>query len=487
MKEPHNLAGQAGQAGLARIASFLSLLSVFLAYFFTIALLGFSIPAYRGVTGILAMFNFAGTALGAVLCPAFLPVPGREKPLPLSVGFIILVILPQFIIRSLGVEVWLGSFPALVISTLCSGMLCPLSYGLFFLTGSCRRTGGKKPVSLLFALAMAAGILALYFSVPLLEKSGLAVDPLRTMNFLLAVIKWLGTAAGVFSVMCVMLMRNEKGKMIKEGSGTTDWPRAGRLAGISVVFYIINAAVEMRMFPLFHYAGDPFRVSIMAVAVALVAFGFLAMGSMERFLRWFLPCAAVLFILLPCLLLFNEYPRFLMAMSTLLAVLRYSLWAVLTVAVVECYSGGFWFYGFASVIYFTNIFSYAGPIISRVLPRGTEFTVFFIGILAALFLLLVVRVLRPKAQKTEVIILPPVSSPAIMDIFKANGLSGREIDIASLMVNEGLNSNEIAEKIFLAPITVRKHASNIYRKFGVNDRTEFMAAVMKMRNEKGRE
>jgi len=81
--------------------------------------------------------------------------------------------------------------------------------------------------------------------------------------------------------------------------------------------------------------------------------------------------------------------------------------------------------------------------------------------------------------------LQSVSSPAIMDIFQANGLTDREIDIASLMVNEGLNCNEIAEKIFLASTTVRKYASNIYRKFGVKDSTEFMAAVMKMIRENG--
>jgi len=475
MRKPLDSAKSAG------ITSLLSLLSVFLAYFFTIALLGYLTPAYKGVTGILAMLNFAGTALGGFLCPVFLPLPNRKKPLPVSLAFIVLVILPQFIIRSLGVEVWLGFLPALVVSTLCSGILCPLSYGLFFLTRASGSKNGGKSASLLFTLAMTAGILARYFSVPLLEMSGLTIDPLRTMNFLLAVIKWLGTAAGAFSVMCILAMSKEE----REESAAiykTDWRRIWRLVGISVVFYIINAAVEMRLLPLFHYAEEPFEVSIPAMAAALVVLGFFARPSTGRFLRWFLLFSIVLFILIPCLLLFKEYPSFIMMMSTLLAIFRYSSWVSFTIAIVECYAGSYWFYGLASVIYFTNIFSYAGPIINKVLPRGTEFTVFFIGILAAAFVFLVIRVLLQKEQKTEAAISSAVSAPAIMDIFKARDLSDREIEIASLIVNEGLNNNEIANKLFLAPITVRKHASNIYRKFDVNDRTEFMAVVMKTRN-----
>jgi len=122
------------------------------------------------------------------------------------------------------------------------------------------------------------------------------------------------------------------------------------------VFYIINAAVGMRLLPLFHYAGEPFKVSIIAVAVALIVFGFLAGASIERFLRWFLPAAIFLFILLPCLLLFNDNTIFIILLSTLLAIFRYASWAIFTVVLVECYAGGGWFYGFASVIYFTIFF-----------------------------------------------------------------------------------------------------------------------------------
>jgi len=435
----------------ARVLSFLSLLSVFLAYFLTITLLEFLTPAYKGSAGILALNNFIGTALGAVLCSVFLPSPKRSKSLLLSVGFIVLVILTQFIIKSFGVEIWLGVLSATVISTICSGMLCPLSYGLFFLNFNFN--GSKKSLSLpLFSIALTIGILTRYISVPLLEAAGLTADPIKTMNFLLAVIRWLALWAGVFSIGCVILMRNEKLGIRNEESkkAVTDWRKVWRLIGISVVFYIINAAVEMRLLPLFHYAGEPFKVSIIAVAVALIIFGFLANVSIERFLRWFLPIAIFLFILTPCLLLFNDNTYFIMLLSTLLAIFRYSSWAIFTVAIIECYVGGWWFYSFASVIYFTNIFSYVGPLINRVLPRGTEFTVLFLLITVAVFVFLVSRVLFSKTQKIETG-GNQVSIPAITDIFKENKLSERETEIANLIVNEGLNNEEIAKKLFLAP------------------------------------
>jgi len=368
--------------------------------------------------------------------------------------------------------------------------MCPLSYGLFFLTHNSGLNNNKSLALPMFTIALASGILVRFISIPLLEMAGLTADPLKTINFLLAVIKWLVICAGVFSIGCVIANEKRKEKKEEREQGIedavqykTDWRRVWRLIGISVVFYIINAAVEMRLMPLFRYAGEPFKVSIIAVAAALIVFGFLAGASIERFLCRFLPAAIILFILTPCLLLFNDNTIFIMLLSTLLAIFRYSTWAIFTAAVVEYYVGGWWYYGFASVIYFTNIFSYVCPLINRALPYGTEFTVLFMGISAAAFVFLVIRVLFSMTQKTESSGKPggnSISIPAFSDIFKENKLSDRETEIAGLIVNEGLNNEEIAKKLFLAPITVRQYASQIYRKFNVNDRTEFMAAVMRM-------
>ena len=59
--------------------------------------------------------------------------------------------------------------------------------------------------------------------------------------------------------------------------------------------------------------------------------------------------------------------------------------------------------------------------------------------------------------------------------FRKVKLSKREIGIAGLLINEGLNAKEIADRLFITPGTVRLHIFSIYKKFNVNTRGEFMA------------
>lgn len=57
-------------------------------------------------------------------------------------------------------------------------------------------------------------------------------------------------------------------------------------------------------------------------------------------------------------------------------------------------------------------------------------------------------------------------------------LSSREMDILELIV-EGLNYNEIAEKLFISPHTVRKHIANIYDKLHVSNKTSAIKIALK--------
>ena len=53
------------------------------------------------------------------------------------------------------------------------------------------------------------------------------------------------------------------------------------------------------------------------------------------------------------------------------------------------------------------------------------------------------------------------------------GLSDREMDILKEMVS-GKNYKSIGEKLFISPLTVRKHAANIYEKLHVNSRAQII-------------
>ncbi|HQF42759.1 MAG TPA: response regulator transcription factor [Ignavibacteriaceae bacterium] len=54
-------------------------------------------------------------------------------------------------------------------------------------------------------------------------------------------------------------------------------------------------------------------------------------------------------------------------------------------------------------------------------------------------------------------------------------LSNREVEVLDLL-KEGFDYNQIAEKLFISPFTVRKHIENIYKKLQVNNK---MQAVQK--------
>jgi LuxR family maltose regulon positive regulatory protein len=53
-------------------------------------------------------------------------------------------------------------------------------------------------------------------------------------------------------------------------------------------------------------------------------------------------------------------------------------------------------------------------------------------------------------------------------------LTNREIEILSLLL-ERFSNIEIAEKLFIATETVKKHLYNIYQKFGVKNRQQAVA------------
>ena len=53
-------------------------------------------------------------------------------------------------------------------------------------------------------------------------------------------------------------------------------------------------------------------------------------------------------------------------------------------------------------------------------------------------------------------------------------LTERELEVLRL-IERGLSDREIAETLGIAPTTAKKHASNIYGKFGVKRRTQAVA------------
>ncbi|MEL6867517.1 MAG: response regulator transcription factor [Bacteroidota bacterium] len=63
-------------------------------------------------------------------------------------------------------------------------------------------------------------------------------------------------------------------------------------------------------------------------------------------------------------------------------------------------------------------------------------------------------------------------------IDEATNLSKREIEILKLLVN-GRKYKQIAEELFISPLTVKKHVSNIYEKLHVSNRAQVIQLVHK--------
>lgn len=57
-------------------------------------------------------------------------------------------------------------------------------------------------------------------------------------------------------------------------------------------------------------------------------------------------------------------------------------------------------------------------------------------------------------------------------------LSHREAEILSLIVS-GLDNDEIAEKLFISPVTVRNHIAHIYAKLHVHSKSQAVAKALK--------
>ncbi len=90
--------------------------------------------------------------------------------------------------------------------------------------------------------------------------------------------------------------------------------------------------------------------------------------------------------------------------------------------------------------------------------------------------------LNKKLTNLELLQLKTPGAPVDIDVSSycnLHGITSREKEVVELVV-QGLSNNEIAQKLFISFHTVRRHLNNIYRKCGVSERSEFMAAINKL-------
>jgi len=481
---------------LARFFSFLGLLFLTMKTFLLVALCSFMSTGNMVILR-LSLFLGIGIVLGMLLCPLFIPSPGQKKPVSASIVFILFLIVPNIALRSLGLQRWLNSeVISDVISTL-TNMLYPLCYGLFFMThllntgkASANRTGWL--CVFLFAIAIAAGMAGRYGLLPALALFGIALDPLISMALLYTIILWLIVGTGASALVCVTLLnvtllnvklpdKAEESTSSQSYSGCTDWRLIFSLIGISVVSKVLNSLMGIRFLPLINYSFWTEKYLLILMVGGMVILGFLAGRSILIFLRWYLPFSVALFILLPCIVLFDKGSRFVLLIDTILSIFTNSTWAVFTVALIEMYEpkrpralvNGFCFFSLAGAILLTNIFISLSPVISRYIPTGTGYSVWIIGIAAVALILLSFMVIAPKQDKSEKV-KAKRKEEELIEYYNEYGLSKREMEVAALLI-AGLGRKEIGERLFISAGTAKNHIGKIYEKCHVDNQREFMA------------
>jgi DNA-binding CsgD family transcriptional regulator len=238
-----------------------------------------------------------------------------------------------------------------------------------------------------------------------------------------------------------------------------------------------------------YMTGEGYSPVLVLIGLAFTVITLFVGSSIDRFIKRFLPLAITTFILTTCLPLFkvDEYPNFILFMTILVGLVSNLLWVFFPVVLVQAYIPGFnsfWFYGLATVIHFTHFFAFITFRFNRyILPANTEFTVLLAAIAAVTFFLLSFRLLFPKHHQAprELVQFERASSEEkdttrnLKSTLQKHGLSVMEVEVAILILQEGLNNDEIADRILRSTSTVKAHVSSIYQKLNVKSRAGFMA------------
>ena len=466
-----------------------------------------------------AVFIFPGMILGAFLCPLFLPFPGKKSPLLNGVIFVAIIIILQVILRSFGLDFYLNSFIGNAVIQLLAGIIYPLCYGLFFLShlplGEAMAEPGKEHTiqlsrfcTFFFAIALMVYYSARFFGLPFLEVLGLSRDPQKSISFVYYFILLIYLVIGGAAITCLILLKDMNGEINKKtvaqqksmGKGNFKRSMILQLIGITMVYRIINSIMNMRMFPALNYSTVQAIEPVYIITFIVIPFFALAsiwiktaswsgLSPSQNIIRKFLPPSIVLFILFPCLPLFGDTSRFTLILDLLGGIFNNLIWVFFSAAIIEayvqgCYENsrfrGFWFYGLSMMVMFTTILALFAFLLNRFIPPfSTEFSVLLACLTAAAFFLLSFNILFPI--KLRQLVNTPVEYPVLEleEMFLKYGLTKREAEIAQLMLKEGLDSKKIAERIFIANITVKNHITGIYRKFNVKNRAEFMSLFLK--------
>ncbi|MDR0442539.1 MAG: helix-turn-helix transcriptional regulator [Treponema sp.] len=451
--------------------------------------------ASQQTRGIAIILSSIGSLLGIFLCPFFLPMPGKNRKPLTCVVFVVLLFMPNVIIRFLGIDFYLGSRAAQIILSISAGTLYPLVFGFFFLSGR------KNPALELAAVLLTARIIR-QFSIPFLEYSGF--DPPRALSLVFAVNRWLVVVMLISAIVSALVASNGAASSVAsetmEGSKTPEHKPGAvlflRLVILTFVLSTLNLIFEHRLFPLltnFKEGYLPFFPIVMLV-VLFISF----ISKKPFFLRYYISAVCCFFAILPCLTLVQS-SVLIMALSTVVSIMHVSIWAIFPIIIMAHYKGGFWFYAYAASIQIVYVVSLAVSNFIPPIPATIDNMALLSFFVAVIFFVIAFKLLF---QKQPLLLETPISSAlqaaggnslspppppnffgsavlakaptTLLENFTAHKLTSREIEIAELIFN-GLTNKEISKQLLLKETTVKKYMTFILEKYDARSRSDFMS------------
>jgi DNA-binding NarL/FixJ family response regulator len=109
--------------------------------------------------------------------------------------------------------------------------------------------------------------------------------------------------------------------------------------------------------------------------------------------------------------------------------------------------------------------------------------VVLLSLAAVVFFLLSLTMILPRQQGSASAAIHAAALHNMGDVLMEYNLSEREMEVALMLVHEGLSNEEMGERLFISKSTVKSHVYSIYQKFGVRKRAELLAKILS--NNKG--
>jgi DNA-binding CsgD family transcriptional regulator len=436
------------------------------------------------------IFSIIGSIAGALFLPFILPLGalrsgGRPPKYSQRLALTGFLFLPGVVLSVLGLNSWLTNPVNVVVRGFTNGVIIALVHGLFIsLAGKHRNLWAGLSISVsLFVFYLVLSIQRQYmsdFTPVLFYGSGLLM-----------------VLTAVFLLLYLSALPEYGPGGTEEPSGpplpaATMLPDKKRFPGFlfplfaAAFIFWTNSFTERLFMPVFHLPpGFHFTNVVMMLALPIAAF--FADLNRQKFFNVFIPFSFGVFLLAPSLLLFSRSETIFLVLYTLNVTSIQLIVVVFPFAILDLYreesrSGGrghlAWL--LAVSMHLFRVLSGAQIGLFSALPVNNPYAVLLLSIAVIVYFVLSLKLIKLRAVPASIGTSAGDDANPIMlfaapeENFREHGLSKREMEIGCLIL-QGQTNKEIADKICVQEVTVKKHVNSIFDKYKVKRRTEFMA------------